>query len=52
LRRLGDAARLLGIRGRDWDSLTVEETDAYLDWIEAYIEAQQEAQRQAEAAGR
>ena len=29
--------------GRDWDTLTVEETDAYLDWLDAYIEAQQKA---------
>jgi hypothetical protein len=43
LRRLGDAAHLLGIRGRDWDTLTVEEADAYLDWIDAYQKAQQEA---------
>jgi hypothetical protein len=43
LRRLGDAAHLLGIVGRDWDTLTVEETDAYLGWLDAYIEAHQKA---------
>jgi hypothetical protein len=43
LRRLGDAAHLLGIVGRDWDALTVQETDAYLDWLDAYATAQQEA---------
>lgn len=29
--------------GRDWDTLTVEEEDAYLDWLDAYVKAQQEA---------
>jgi hypothetical protein len=29
--------------GRDWDTLTVEETDGYLDWLDAYEKAQQEA---------
>lgn len=43
MRRLGDAAHLLGIVGRDWDTLTVEETDAYLDWLDAYEKAQNEA---------
>ena len=43
MRRLGEAAHLLNIKGRDWDTLTVEETDRYLDWIDAYIEAQQKA---------
>ena len=43
MRRLGDAAHLLGIKGRDWDVLTVEETDAYLGWLDAYIEAQKKA---------
>lgn len=43
MRRLGDAAHLLGIRGRDWDTFTVEETDAYLGWLDAYIEAQHKA---------
>lgn len=40
---MGDAAHLLGIAGRDWDTLTVEETDAYLDWLDAYETAQQDA---------
>lgn len=43
MRRLGDAAHLLGIVGRDWDTLTVQEADRYLDWIEAYDEAQKKA---------
>lgn len=43
MRRLGDAAHLLGIQGRDWDTLTVQETDAYLDWLDAYEKAQKEA---------
>jgi hypothetical protein len=46
MRRLGDAAHLLGIVGRDWDTLTVEETDTYLNWLDAYIEAQQKANEQ------
>jgi hypothetical protein len=29
--------------GRDWDTLTVEETDCYLDWLDAYEKAQREA---------
>lgn len=43
MRRLGDAAHLLGIVGRDWDALTVEEEDHYLSWLDAYEKAQQEA---------
>ncbi|MGP4084181.1 hypothetical protein [Streptomyces sp. KR55] len=49
MRRLGDAAHLLGIKGRDWDTLTVEETDAYLAWLDAYIEAQQKANEKLKA---
>ncbi|GAA2108680.1 hypothetical protein [Streptomyces synnematoformans] len=44
MRQLGNAAHLLGIVGRTWDTLTVEETDAYLDWLDAYAEAQAEAE--------
>jgi len=43
LRRLGDAAHLLGLKGRDWDTLTVQEADAYLDWLDAYEKAQKAA---------
>lgn len=43
MRRLGDAAHLLGIQARDWDTFTVEETDGYLDWLDAYEKAQKEA---------
>ncbi len=43
MRRLGDAAHLLGIRARDWDTFTVEETDLYLAWLDAFEEAQQKA---------
>lgn len=43
MRYLGDAAHLLGIVGRGWDVLTVEETDRYLDWLDAYGKAQDEA---------
>jgi TorA maturation chaperone TorD len=28
---------------RDWDRLTVEETDHLLNWLEAYTERMQEA---------
>ncbi|WP_432135144.1 hypothetical protein [Streptomyces sp. bgisy154] len=43
MRHLGNAAHLLGIRARDWDTLTVEETDHYLDWLDAYEKAHDEA---------
>ncbi|MFI6274317.1 hypothetical protein [Streptomyces sp. NPDC050988] len=46
MRRLGDAAHLLHIVGRDWDTLTVEETDHYLAWLDAYEEAQRKANEQ------
>lgn len=26
-----------------WDTLTVEETDGYLDWLDSYERAQEEA---------
>jgi hypothetical protein len=32
------------MRPRDWDGCTVEETDALLDWLDAYIKEQQEAE--------
>jgi hypothetical protein len=38
MRQLGNAARLLGILARDWDTFTVAEADAYLDWLDAYKE--------------
>lgn len=31
------------MRPRDWDQLTVEETDHLLDWLDAYQEAQRKA---------
>jgi hypothetical protein len=31
------------MRPRDWDECTVEETDALLAWLDAYEEAQREA---------
>lgn len=43
MKRLGDAAHLLGIKARDWDTFTVEETDRYLGWLDAYEKAQLEA---------
>jgi hypothetical protein len=45
LRRLGDAAHLLGMTPRDWDLVTVEEADLLLDWLDAYTDemAAQEA---------
>lgn len=46
MRQLGNAAHLLGIVGRDWDTLTVEEADRYLDWLDAYGEEQRKANEQ------
>ncbi|MBN0043125.1 hypothetical protein JS756_03140 [Streptomyces actuosus] len=46
MRRLGDAAHLLGMRPRDWDTCTVEETDALLAWLDAYEKAKDEANEQ------
>lgn len=34
------------MRPRDWDENTVEETDALLDWLDAYEKAQHEANEQ------
>lgn len=34
------------MRPRDWDACTVEETDALLDWLDAYEKAQHEAAEQ------
>jgi hypothetical protein len=36
MRQLGNAAHLLGIKARDWDTFTVDEADRYLDWLDAY----------------
>jgi hypothetical protein len=38
MRQLGNAAHLLGIKARDWETFTVAETDAYLDWLDSYKE--------------
>ncbi|MGW0537806.1 DUF2949 domain-containing protein [Streptomyces sp. NPDC003032] len=43
LRRLGDAAHLLGIRPWQWGLMTVEQCDHILDWLDAYEKAQDEA---------
>lgn len=43
LRQLGNAARLLGVRPWEWALCTVEQTDALLDWLDAYHKAQEEA---------
>lgn len=32
---------------RDWDALTVEETDHLLDWLDAYLEQMEKARQQA-----
>ncbi|MET9952392.1 hypothetical protein ABZ135_12695 [Streptomyces sp. NPDC006339] len=42
---MGNAAHLLGIKPDDWAGLTVEETDALLDWLDAYKAAQDEAEQ-------
>jgi len=31
------------MRPRDWDECTVEETDVLLDWLDAFVDAQQKA---------
>lgn len=43
---LGDAAHLLGIVGETWDTLTVEQEDAYLDWVEGYKEQMAKSARE------
>lgn len=43
MRRLGDAAHLLGIRPWEWDLMTVEHADHVLAWLDAYEKAQDEA---------
>ncbi|MEV0112357.1 hypothetical protein AB0H77_03735 [Streptomyces sp. NPDC050844] len=47
MKQLGNAAHLLGIVGDDWDHLTVEQTDHYLDWLDAYEKVQNEANEKA-----
>lgn len=37
---------MLGILARDWDTFTVEETDTYLSWLDAYEKAQEKASEQ------
>lgn len=46
MRHLGNAAHLLGIVGDDWDRLTVEQADYYLDWLDAYEKAENDAASQ------
>ncbi len=36
------------MRPRDWDACTVDETDALLDWLDAYEEAHRKAQDEIE----
>ncbi len=36
------------MRPRDWDACTVDETDALLDWLDAYEEATRKAQEELE----
>jgi hypothetical protein len=45
LRRLGDAAHLLGVRPWEWDRLTVEEEDYLLAWLDSYEKQLNEAGR-------
>ncbi len=40
--RLGIAAHLLGIGPRDWDTMTGEETEHYLTWIDQWLEKNSE----------
>jgi len=39
MRQLGNAAHLLGIGARDWDTMTGEEARLYLDWLDQWAEA-------------
>ncbi|MFE1543605.1 hypothetical protein ACFW61_24435 [Streptomyces microflavus] len=40
---MGNAAHLLGILPKDWEEMTVEQADAYLDWLDQYEKANEEA---------
>ncbi|MFD4660839.1 hypothetical protein ACFWP2_35080 [Kitasatospora sp. NPDC058444] len=46
MRRLGDAAHLLGIRPWEWALMTVEETDRVLAWLDSYEQQVTEARAQ------
>lgn len=43
MRQLGNASHLLHIRPWEWDLMTVEETDALLDWLDDYQRQMDEA---------
>lgn len=43
MRRLGDAAHLLGIRPWEWERLTVEDVEQVHAWLDAYEQAQTDA---------
>lgn len=47
MRRLGDAAHLLGIKPWEWDLLTVEQEENLLGWIDSYEEQMAEAEAEA-----
>ncbi|MEU9597203.1 hypothetical protein AB0E06_10365 [Streptomyces sp. NPDC048109] len=40
---MGNAAHLLHITPRDWDLLTVEETDHLLGWLDEYLAQMEKA---------
>jgi hypothetical protein len=43
MRRLGDAAHLLGIRPWEWNLLTIEQAEHVLDWLDSYEQQLHEA---------
>ncbi|MFE4397211.1 MULTISPECIES: hypothetical protein [Streptomycetaceae] len=45
MRRLGDAAHLLGIRPWEWQLMTVEETEHVHAWLDAYEKQTEDARR-------
>ncbi|MCX4752889.1 hypothetical protein [Kitasatospora purpeofusca] len=47
MRRLGDAAHLLGVRPWEWQLLDVEETEQLHAWLDGYEKQVTEAQQAA-----
>ncbi|MFJ6617582.1 hypothetical protein ACIQOW_08405 [Kitasatospora sp. NPDC091335] len=46
MRRIGDAAHLLGIRPWEWQLMTVEDTDRVHAWLDSYEQQINEARAQ------
>lgn len=47
MRQLGNAAHLLHVRPWEWQRMTVEQTDALLDWLDDYKQQMDEAEAEA-----